>query len=68
MLKRKKIASKNIDFFTSTSETDENIFIFVFISSFISFGDGIDVRYFVDVVRNQTSKSSVINENLAKSL
>ena len=42
---------KKQDFLASTSNTDENIFLFVFISSF---GVWVYVQYFFDVVRNQT--------------
>ena len=44
---------------TSRSETDENVFLFVSISSLTFFGDGIDMQYFVDVVRNSTSNFKI---------
>ena len=44
---------KHTDSATSTSETSENVFVFVFIS-FVSFRVCIYLQYFFEAVRNQT--------------
>ena len=44
----------------STSEIGKNVYIFVFISSFVSFGVCIHVPYFFDVVRNQASNKNYL--------
>ena len=41
-------------FFKSISETGENIYPFVFISSFVFCGVSICVQCFSDIMRNQT--------------
>ena len=47
---------------TPTSETGENLCLFVFISSFVSFGVCIYVQYFLDVMRNQTLNKKYLPE------
>ena len=44
---------KHTDSATSTSETSENVFVFVFIS-FVSFRVCIYLQYFFEAVRSQT--------------
>ena len=42
------------------SEAGENVILFVFISSFVSFGVCIYVKHFFEVVRKQTSNKSCL--------
>ena len=44
---------------TSNSETGENVYLFVLVSSFVSFG--VYVQYFLDEVRNQTSRKQKVS-------
>lgn len=52
-------AFKNIDSSISTSDTSENLFLLVFISSFVSFGVYIYIQYFFDAARNETSNKNI---------
>ena len=45
---------KNTDSATSTFEANENVFVFVFISSLVSFEVWFYVQYFGKALRNQT--------------
>ena len=45
---------KSMDFSTSTSEANENVFSFVFKLLFVSLGVCIYVQYFFNAVRNQS--------------
>ena len=51
-----------MDSSTLTSETSENLFLFVFISLFVYFGACIYVDHFFDAVENQTSKRKYLLE------
>ena len=51
---------------TPASETGENLYLFVFISSFVSIGVCIYVQYFLDVLRNQTLNKKYLPELLKR--
>ena len=51
------LLQKNMDSSTSTSEANENVFSFIFKSSFVSFGVCIYVQYFCNAGRNQFSEN-----------
>ena len=44
---------------TSNSETGENVYLFVLVSSFVSLG--VYVQYFLDEKRNQTSRKQKVS-------
>ena len=50
-----QLCIKNTNFVT-TSETSEHVFVFVLISSFVSFGVCIYLQYFFKAMRNQIEK------------
>ena len=51
-----------MDSSTLTSETGETVYLFTFISSFVSFGLIVYVQYFFDKVRNQTLNNKLIKK------
>ena len=53
---------KKQDSLTSTFETGENVFLFAFISLFVSFRGCVYVPFFFDLVTNQTSKKGYLLE------
>ena len=53
-----------MDSLTSPSEASENAFVFVFITSLVSFGVCIEAKYFYDVVRHRTSNIKYLLELL----
>ena len=56
---------RDMDSSTSSSETSKNVFLFVFISLFVSFEVCKNMQHFFDSVRNQASdKKSKITSSL----
>ena len=55
-----------MDSSTSTSETSENVFLLVFISSLVFFGVRIHEKYFFHKLKNQTSNGRPILELFKK--
>lgn len=52
---------KNMDSSTSVSETNENVFLFVFISPFVSFGVFGYMQNFFDSLRKQVNRKATEN-------
>lgn len=52
---------KNMDSSTSVSETNENVFLFVFISPFVSFGVLGYMQHFFDSLRKQANRKATEN-------